>query len=80
MILQVSWMGKRKLKRLEANSKLTWAEWLIERKETLPLKDEPPEESNFIPHDRNSQGFAGMPAAYSPGVLWKPVKQQKKPQ
>ena len=73
-------MGKRKLLRLEANSKLTWAEWLIDRKETLTSKEELKQDSNFIPHTRDSQGFAGMPAAYSPGVLWKSPTKRKKPQ
>jgi hypothetical protein len=73
-------MGKRKLQRLEMNSKLTWAEWLINRKETLTPKEELMPDSNFIPHTRDSHGFAGMPAAYSPGVLWKLTKRRKKSQ
>ncbi|MHA2427047.1 MAG: hypothetical protein ACXADB_03345 [Candidatus Hermodarchaeia archaeon] len=71
-------MGKRKLKKIEAKSKLTWAEWLIERKETLSLQDESPPDSNFILHDHSSQGFAGTPSAFSPGVFLKSTKQQKK--
>lgn len=71
-------MGKRKLKKNEANEKLSWADWLIERKETLSFTDERNQDSNFIPHTRDSHGFAGMPGAYSPGVLWKKAKQPKK--
>ena len=71
-------MGKRKLKKIEANAKLTWAEWLIERKEGLSLQDEAPPDSNFIPHDHSTQGFAGTPSAFSPGVFQKSSKQRKK--
>lgn len=71
-------MGKRKLQRLEMNSKLTWAEWLLERKETLTHKEEILPDSNFIPHTRDSHGFAGNPAGYSPGVLWKLTRRRKK--
>jgi hypothetical protein len=71
-------MGKRKPKMVEANSKLTWAEWLIARKEALSIQDETPPDSNFIPHDHSSQGFAGTPSAFSPGVFLKSTKQQKK--
>jgi hypothetical protein len=71
-------MGKRKLEKVEANAKLSWADWLIDRKETLSFTDERNQNSNFIPHTRESQGFAGNPSAYSPGVLWKKGKQPKK--
>lgn len=77
-------MGKRKLQKLEANAKLSWAEWLIDRKETLTLQDERTQDTNFIPHDHSRQGFAGIPGPTSPGVLPRAVpksaKRQKKRQ
>ncbi|MFX1319714.1 MAG: hypothetical protein ACFE9D_09155 [Promethearchaeota archaeon] len=71
-------MGKRKLEKIEANEKLSWVDWLIDRKETLSFTDERNQKSNFIPYTRESHGFAGMPGAYSPGVLWKKAKQPPK--
>ncbi len=62
-------MGKRKLQKLEANAKLSWAEWLLDRKETLTLQDETAQNTNFIPHDHSRPGFAGIPGPTSPGVL-----------
>ena len=71
-------MGKRKLQKLEANTKLSWAEWLIDRKETLTLQDEKPQDANFIPHDHSTQGFAGIPGPTSPGVLPRTVPKSTK--
>jgi len=77
-------MGNRKLKKLEVNSKLTWAEWLIDRKEALTIQEDRPRDSNFIPSDHRYQSFAGIPGPCSPGVLPRALpkskKQQKKPQ
>lgn len=75
-------MGKRKLKKVEANAKLTWADWLIEGKKALAIQDDQPQDSNFIPHDHTSQGFAGAQGPSGPGVLPrvlpKHAKQRKK--
>ncbi len=71
-------MGKQKLKKTEANSKQTWAEWLKERNEILSAQDDQTQDSNFILHDRTSQGFACIPGPFSPRVIPKPVKQKKR--
>ncbi len=73
-------MGKRKLQKLEANAKLSWAEWLLDRKETLTLQDETVQNSNFIPHDHSRQGFAGIPGPTSPGVLPRALPKKAKHQ
>ncbi len=76
-------MGKRKLKKIEANEKLTWAEWLIEGKKALAIQDDQPQNSNFFHHDQTRQGVAGVqgpsgPAGVLPRALPKIVKKRKK--
>ncbi|MFX0168914.1 MAG: hypothetical protein ACFE89_06075 [Candidatus Hodarchaeota archaeon] len=70
-------MGKKKMKKAEVGKKPTWAEWLIEGKKALAIQDDQPQDSNFIPHDHATQGFAGI-SSPNPGVLSVRPKKQKK--
>jgi hypothetical protein len=70
-------MGKKKMKKSDTNKKLTWAEWLIEGKKSLAIQDDQHPESDFLPHDHTTQGFAGI-SSPNPGVIpIRPTKQKK---
>ncbi len=83
ILSQGVFMGKRKLKKVEANAKLTWAEWLIEGKKALAIQDDQPQDSNFFHHDQTRQGVSGAqgPSGHGvlPRVLPKHAKKRKKP-
>jgi hypothetical protein len=75
ILVQGVLMGKKK--KVEVGKKLAWAEWLIEGKKALAIQDDQPQDSNFIPHDHTTQGFAGI-STPNPGVLSVRPKKQKK--
>ncbi len=78
ILFQGVFMGKKKMKKSEANKKLTWAEWLIEGKKALAIQEDQPQDSDFLPHDHTTQGFSGI-SSPNPGVLSIRPKKQKKP-
>ncbi len=71
-------MGRKNPKKEKPRVEPSWSQWLLKQKKALSLQNDQNQDSNFIAHDRTSQGFAGSPSAFNPGVLPKPAKQRKK--